>query len=223
MKQAKASGHQALLQGKTDEELLAYLSGPGIERHLTESAFGEFYNRHARYLYFICKRDYQATLGEEGVQDLVQETFIRVYEKAGTFKSDGLTDKEKLTLRTHGWLRRIAANLFLSKRRAQTGVPETLLGPDMLAGLAETLPNDEQDSTESPKITMMKEALSTLSEREREIMQTIYQWYEPGKKLPSHIVDELTERYKTTPENIRKIRSRARQKIEAYLKDNSDR
>lgn len=222
MKQTQELGQKALLQSKTDEELLAYLDSSGIERGLIDFAFGEFYSRHARYLHFICKRDYQTTLGEEGVRDLVQETFIRVYEKASTFKTDGITDKDKLTLRTRGWLRRIAANLFLSKRRDQTSVPEILPGSDLLESVVESHPNDEEVPQESPEMALIKEALLTLSEREREIMQTAYQWYEPGKKLPSHIIDELTERYKTTPENIRKIRSRARQKIEAYLKENRD-
>lgn len=222
MKQMQELGQKALLQGKTDEELLACLDGSGSNRGLTDLAFAEFYNRHARYLHFICKRDYLATLGEEGVSDLVQETFIRVFEKASTFKTDGITDKDKLALRTRGWLRRIAANLLFSKRRDQTSVAEILPGTDLLESVVEN-PSDEEDAPqESPEMTRIKAALLTLSEREREIMQTAYQWYEPGKKLPSHIIDELTERYKTTPENIRKIRSRARQKIEAYLKENRD-
>ncbi len=202
-------------RAKTDKELLEITAARDVR---AEKAFAEFYQRHIRYMYFICKRDYANTLGEDGAEDLVQDTFVRAYEKAHTFSDDGITEPDKLALRTHGWLRRIAANLFQDMLRRETSVPTQPLAPEHEEQLADTpSADDEQEPPESAQMKLIKEALSKLSEREQDIVRTVYQWYEKDKKLPSHVIDDLTEKHKTTPENIRKILSRARKKIEEFI------
>ncbi len=202
-------------RAKTDKELLEITAARDVR---AEKAFAEFYQRHSRYMYFVCKRDYANTLGEDGAEDLVQDTFVRAYEKAHTFSDDGITELDKLTLRTHGWLRRIAANLFQDMLRREVSVPTEPLAPEHEENIVDAQQDDgEQEPEDSAQMKLIKQALAQLSEREQDIMRTVYQWYEKDKKLPSHVIDDLTEKHKTTPENIRKILSRARKKIEEFI------
>ncbi len=202
-------------RAKTDKELLEITAARDVR---AEKAFAEFYQRHSRYMYFVCKRDYANTLGEDGAEDLVQDTFVRAYEKAHTFSDDGITEPDKLTLRTHGWLRRIAANLFQDMLRREVSVPTEPLAPEHEENIVDAQQDDgEQEPEDSAQMKLIKQALAQLSEREQDIMRTVYQWYEKDKKLPSHVIDDLTEKHKTTPENIRKILSRARKKIEEFI------
>ncbi|ACF14576.1 RNA polymerase, sigma-24 subunit, ECF subfamily [Chloroherpeton thalassium ATCC 35110] len=203
------------LQAKSDAELLK-LAANRSNQELSNQAFEVFYHRYVKYLYYACKLDYGKALGNDGVEDLVQDTFVKAFEKAATYRADNSLAQENARLRTQGWLRKIAANLFFSSFRTAQSVSTTLIHEEKWQTLTEI--TDDSEKADSPKMQLMKEALNTLSPKEQEIMRTIYQWYEPHTKLPSHIVEELTKQYNTTPENIRKIRSRARQKIEAYLK-----
>jgi len=203
------------LQTKSDAELLA-LAANESDQALGDKAFEAFYHRHVKYLYYACKTDYGKTLRDDGVEDLVQDTFVKAFEKADSYHPGGIVSQEAMQRRTQAWLRKIAANLFFNSFRTKKSVNTMLLHDDKWHAISAI--DKESEAEDSPKMRLMKEALRTLSQKEQEIMRTIYQWYEPHCKLPSHIIQELTEQYRTTPENIRKIRSRARKKIEAYLK-----
>ena len=55
-------------------------------------AWGLFYLRHHEFLMSICIYDYGYLLGEEEVQDLVNEAFMKAFRHAGTFKSAELRE-----------------------------------------------------------------------------------------------------------------------------------
>jgi len=202
------------LDQKTDGELLMLVA----QRHdSSEMAFRTFYKRHVGYLLYICNRKYGDILTDTGVEDLVQETFTRVYEKAHTFCADKALNHDDSLKRTHGWLQRIAANLFHDYRRRNTNVPtEPLMDTHVI--LTES---NSQNSEDSEKMKLIKDALNRLTEREQDILRTAYQWREPNRHLPSHVIEELTQRYNTTPENIRKILSRTIKKVKDFIEENS--
>ncbi len=203
------------LSKKMDGELLMLVA----QRHSGwENAFRVFYERHCGYLFYICNRKYCHELGADAVEDLVQKTFIRAFEKAHTFRADDTLSPDDSLKRTRGWLQRIAANLLRDSYRHNTSIPTEPLTDAHISMLAE---NHPQDSEDSEKMKLIKDALNTLTEREQDIMRTVYQWYEPGKNLPAHVIEELTQRYNTTPENIRQILSRARKKVREFIKRNS--
>src|SRR5882762_7691323 len=115
-KMSLAEGSQPKAFGTdTDEDLLAYMAMQGEDRPGAEEAFTEFYRRHKRYLSYIC-RAYQGTLREDGVSSLVQDTFLRVYQKAHKYKPNPSSCDDS-SRRVKAWMGRIARNIFLSQLR----------------------------------------------------------------------------------------------------------
>src|SRR5688572_17372916 len=97
----------------SDEDLLFFMALKDEDPRGAENAWAEFYSRHVDYLYATCLYAYARSLGEGGVADLVHNTFIRVYEKAGTFQPSGhmgSTDRERAYVRA--WFGKIAENLL---------------------------------------------------------------------------------------------------------------
>ena len=71
-------------------------------------AFGELVRRTQTAVFNVC---YRLTGERREAEDMAQETFIRAYERLGTF------DLERPFL---PWVRRVAANLCLNHLSAQT-------------------------------------------------------------------------------------------------------
>ncbi len=63
----------------------------------------------------------------------------------------------------------------------------------------------------------MKGALDSLGDRDREILSTLYLYFEEGKKTPSSVLDTICEIHGTTKDNIRQIKKRSEEKIVAYF------
>ena len=74
---------------------------------------------------------------------------------------------------------------------------------------------------ETPQKKILNDALSLLSERDREILLTCFLYQEENKHLPDEVLSELSNRYSTTPANIRQIKKRALDKIKAHIIQNS--
>jgi DNA-directed RNA polymerase sigma subunit (sigma70/sigma32) len=81
-------------------------------------------------------------------------------------------------------------------------------------------PEAAPPSSRSPKLRLMREALDTLNERERDVLRVAALYFRPGEehqRLPNDVSAELARRWETTNENIRAIRSRATKKLKQYL------
>lgn len=199
------------------------MSLEGEDRASAEEAWKEFYFRHQSYLLQVCKKRFQSALGDLGVEDLVQETFVRVFKKAHTFKPLG-NGSGHARARVRAWLGRIANRLFLSSLRGQ---PKIEFADDPFESIAdEPAPMaSEPESEESEHLPLLRDALRTLTEREREVLIASYAWYEQGagcNRMPSDELSALCSRFQTTAANIRQIRSRAFGKLEQYLEDHGN-
>lgn len=209
----------------SDEDLLVYMSMQADDRSSAEDAWEEFYKRHEGYLMAVCGRSFRVTLGDLGVQDLVQDTFVRVFQKAHTYKPVGVSSEDRARANVRGWLGKIANNLFLSSLRRQ---PQVDYLDDPFATIVDKRATEEATETqagESEELSLLRKALQTLTEREREVLIASYAWYEAGtgcKKMPTEELKGLMERFQTTDVNIRQIRSRAFRKLEQYLQDQSN-
>jgi len=71
----------------------------------SESAFVELYNKYSSVLFGICLR-YSKEQTE--AEDILQESFIRIYKNIGSFKSEGSLE---------GWLKRIVVNVSINHYR----------------------------------------------------------------------------------------------------------
>src|SRR5438309_11705823 len=82
-------------------------------------AFREIYQRYCEPLFRRCCRFSKALGGDSGVQDLVQDTFVRAYERAGTHQSHAELGPAREAKKTLRWLNRIGTRLFLDLREKQ--------------------------------------------------------------------------------------------------------
>ena len=180
-------------------------------------AWGTFYKRHSKFLHGICHRAYHYTLGHEGVQDLVVETFMRVFESGcHAFKPSGVDDPLANRLRVRAWLSQIAKRLIQDILRGRRDKPEARIEQEALQNVAETA-NEGASKTTIEVCQLMEKVLS---EREQDVLRTTALWWDPGKthqKLPEEVLADLGKRWGMTAENARQVRKRAMKKLEEAL------
>jgi RNA polymerase sigma factor (sigma-70 family) len=199
----------------TDADLLERVAGRDRDARAAHEAEGELYGRHVRYLYGVLSSRQQRMLTLAGIsaEDLVQDTFRRAFERAHTFSTDGISDPEQLRRRTRAWLGRIAQNLLadtLERVREVSATP-----------YVERVSCEEVDEppASSPELRMVREALEELSDREQDVLRVTALYFRAGEhqRLPNAVSAELADRWSTTSENVRAIRSRAMKKLKELL------
>jgi RNA polymerase sigma factor (sigma-70 family) len=161
---------------------------------------------------------YRITIGDLGVEDLVQETFVRVFKKAHTYKALE-AGQEHGRARVRTWLGIVANRLFLSSLRGQPLIDFADAPYDSVEA---DPPATESVNAESEYMPVLRDGLRTLSAREREVLVASYAWYESGtgfKRMPSEELATLCARFQTTAVNVRQIRSRALEKLKKYMED----
>jgi RNA polymerase sigma factor (sigma-70 family) len=185
-----------------------------------EEAWEEFFYRHRAYVLGVCRR-FQNVVGEAGAEDLAQETLIRVYRKAHTFKPLANGNPDHARARIRAWMGQIANRLFLSALR-RTLVVDPI---DELSDVP-LLPPVQDGHAPGPLLSerrrLIAQALRTLTERERDVLLASFAWYELDggcHRMPSEELATLKERFQTTAVNIRQIRARAFDKVQRYIDD----
>lgn len=205
-----------MISQETDEDLLIYISMKKEDPVSANIAFNELYYRHAKYLYNILIKQEPSLLRSGEINDLLQDTFLRVYEKAGTFKSTGVKSHKEAEAIVRAWMGRIAINIFLErcrqKKKNKQEYPDNIEWEDI-----PSRPGSVNIKTEEKQI--IEKALYTLSERDKAIILASFQYYdfeEGDFKIPKEELNALCDRFQTTRDNIRQIRKRALQKIKEY-------
>lgn len=205
----------------TDIDLLGYMAMVEADRGGAQAAFQVFYSRHGGWLY----RTVQINLptrrllgGEDGVADVVQETFQRVFERAATFQDEGTTDPIRARRRVRAWLGTIAKNVVVDTiRRFCSPRPEDCV-PWEGSDTAELLAAPSE--CESVDEARLRAIIDELSPRDQEILWASAQHYQPGRpaqRLPSGVCQALADKWDTTPENIRQRRHRLYRQIREQL------
>ena len=198
------------LSAWTDARLVGQIAARG---HLARAEQAEFYVRHAAYLYAVLKSQCAGALArsQQEVEDLVQDTFRRACERAATFRSDGVTGSDHERQRSRAWLGRIAKRLLadaLARRLQVSDEPLELAAPCAT------------DDEPSPLLALVEQGIALLPEREQDVLRVFGLYYrigEQNQRLPNAVSAELAERWGTTPEHIRVVRSRALQKLRAHV------
>jgi len=200
----------------SDDVLLARISDKSDESSC-RAAWGTFYERHAEYLYGVCMRAYRTILGETGVEDLVAETFLKVYDKgAASYEPAEDGDADYRRQRVRAWLGTSAKNLVRDILRGRKRLPMSHLEHEEWQDVPEHDGCPQSKSAE--KVCRVMEEV--LSERERDVLRVTFHWHNPAKdhqKLPDEAVEELARLWNLKPDNIRQIRKRALQKLKAAL------
>ena len=93
-----------------DSELLSQMAEAHAAPTRAAEAWEEFYRRHYDYLMNVCKSSYSLQIGEGRVPEVVQDSFVKAFRKAGTFRSTAGQSGEESRWHVRGWLGSILQN-----------------------------------------------------------------------------------------------------------------
>lgn len=215
----EAKSRETAFETDSDADLLGYMAMSSEDPSSAKAAGGEFYKRHAGWLHTAVRRTGLSGVSggnrDEASKDLVQDTFVMAYRRAGTFVADRSAQDDPLRARAQvrAWLSSIAKNVFLSANRRNVQVDLAVVS---LTPFEENRQQSGEGSEDSAKVRAMRDALEQLDTRERDILLTTLEYERPGaenQRLPNEVMRQLAERVRTTPENIRTIRKRAKAKL----------
>jgi len=228
----------------SDAELFALMARRGDD---WQEAWAEFYRRYVSdFFRLVCRL---RGLTNAGAQELVQETMLQANRSARTFQVVEGQDGEASRRRTLAWLGRIARNLHYEKLRRQQNPPATsserevssdgssataVEEPKISRGALYRRVREAQDAVAriarssnvpvSAERQLLRDALTTLTEKELDVLLVSYEYYERGEEhphLPRAVIAELCERHQISPAYMRKIRERARKQVWQYVRENS--
>jgi len=206
------------LESETDVALLGRVADRAGSASEARAAEGVFYQRHVRFLYGVLNKRKAELLAAAGLsaEDLVQETFMRAFERAHTF-TEGPTDRgaEHARARTRAWLGSVATHLLADHMNRLREVSAT---PYLERLAVEAV--DEAPPAESASVALVSEGLDRLSERERDVLRVTALYQRVGEehgRLPNAVARDLANRWQTTNDNIRAIRVRAMRKLRDFL------
>jgi hypothetical protein len=162
------------------------------------------------------------------VKDLVHDTFIRAYERAGTYQSAEELGPVREGKRTRRWLGSIATRLFLDLREARIRDRAArsmewydLVGEQYRRGRVAAEVEAGADPESEGRRALARRALAALEERDRYIVLLSLDWYDRTRKLPfrvpSDVVDGICEKYQITIAYYRQIRYRAMKQLTLCL------
>jgi DNA-directed RNA polymerase specialized sigma24 family protein len=201
----------------TDEELLFAISFPEDDPKGARAACDAFHRRHVPYLYPVCLASYRWSLGPEGVEELVQDVFMRVFQGgSATFNMPRATEPAVQSKIVRAWLGTIAQNLYKTRCRSRAGRPKPRPLIEDVPAVVQTV--DPLPSAVTERVASIMRA--KLKPDEVEIVATAIYWYDFKKKefrLPPDELDALAARVGLTSEHLRVKRHRAMQKLERAL------
>lgn len=200
-------------------------------------AYGKIYFRYWDVMLYIAKG---VTKDEDTAQDLLSDTFNMVYNKASTFTKTKVKDPDNMRYCIQKWMTAIMQNVFydnyldeaykkpsdnensedsflIDKRSIKKHLDDEYNTFIKELDEIEDSVQFEYEGADSRNLKLVKEYISKLSDRDRDIVLTFYNYYLPGKKTPSEVLNELEKKWNTTRPNIRKILEKFRKAIKESL------
>ncbi len=222
MKTRTVTHELPVISTASNEDLLRLMARKDECLSAANQAFAEFYYRHRQYLKARLCNVARGWLDENGVSDFVQDTFLRVYEKAHTFKGKGLQDELEEQKFVRAWLNTIATNLLRDWLRTRQGLRFETFDDENVVREAEGKLWLARHARfhKSPETELIHRAFDTLSERERDVLRVYGQFASPDNQqltIPDAELEKLARNLNTSKENIRQIKKRARDKIEKFV------
>ena len=194
-------------EDRSDGALFKQIAAGGPEATKAQQML---YERHIDYLSKVLgkQRDRLLSLAGVNVEDLVQDTFQRAFDRAATFKAADV-EEEHARRRTRAWLGRIAQNLIADGFRRFREVSATPYLERV------TVPAVDESAPERPDLDRIREAMERLSDREQDILRVSALYYKASgaERLPNDVSAELCHRWGISNDNVRAIRSRAMKKL----------
>ena len=175
------------------------------DRGKAMAAFGNIYYKYNKVLWTICVK----VCGDNPVADKV---FTTTWKKIMNHPDYNYTEFG-VTFET--WMSSIAKNAWIDTLKKEVPLEDKTIDDCIEAEEGVV----EEDVVPSFEAELIERALEELTEKERDILKTYILYDTNNKKhVPDEILDELRERYQTTSVNLRKIKSRALEKVQDYVK-----
>ena len=216
--------------GESDADLLTLISWRKEGGDIARQAWGELYSRYFRSLSLICLKKYGNQLGVHGVEDLVSETFIQVFNGGADKFHTKETDPKKQRNHIGAWLGVIAHRLFLQRLRDRQRLAmfqfEDGFDPKASTPAPKELDFDFPVNEEpiSPERIEQSKRLQTvldgLKGEERIILLTRFDNYQPSggkQQFREGDLDQLVNDLGLTKDNIRQIVHRTFKKARNQL------
>ena len=196
------------LKDFTDVHLFELIACKDENLEKAQHAYEEIYSRYAKLMWNLCNSACESFAVVDlpaFIEEVFSQTMIAIYEHP-TYKPD----KGKVAT----WISKIAQNKARDLIKDWPRPCEVLDGSRSIPYLVEY--DDEEDYI-TPEQQQLNQALSHISEKERDVILTYMMYQDGNKHLPDDILNELRVRYNTTSENIRQIKKRAMSKLGAYI------
>lgn len=178
-------------------------------------AFNKLYQEFSKFLYALVKKKlYQiGTFDDQILCTTVNNTFLLIYDKPPmNFK---VKEGDLVINSFKAYLSKVAKNELLRLLKEYYDTNLVLDSNIIEPAFEETeIATELSQSLNSKNI---QDALNTLSERDREILWTLYLYQEDGKNTPSPVLDTICQKFNTTKDNIRQIKKRSEAKIIEYF------
>jgi RNA polymerase sigma factor (sigma-70 family) len=207
----------------TDFELIQRMADQRSNFAAAREAWEQFYLRHYRVLMYINMSDHGYLLGQDDINDVVQDSFLKAFNRAESFDYQESCPADVQERKCRAWLAAIAENLIRDRFRGQLEV--SLAGETEIERI-ETPKQEAADETEIPepeRLRLLKLGFAQLSEVEQTVLRatmSFWQGDQEHQRMPNAAMQELSRQIDKSPENIRKIRSRAMDKLEKYVNEN---
>jgi|ERR1700731_1208990 len=206
-----------------DFDLIRRMADQKSDLATAKEAWGHFYLRHHQILLRNCMSDLGYLLGPEGVKDVVQDTFLKAFDRAESFNYREPCEAVVQERKCRGWLARIAENIARDRFRGQ---PEVRIVEDADIEQIESPRREDADETQIPeneRLKVLESGFALLSEVEQTVLRATMLWWQADQqhqRMPNAAMLQLSQQIGKSPENIRKIRSRAVDKLEKYVNEN---
>ena len=145
------------LDDVTDEQLLEYLT------RTDTAALDELYSRYGRAAFALA---YRVLNDPEGAEDAVQEAFLTVWRRAGSYRP------ERGTVRA--WLLTVVRNRAIDQIRAQASRPRGTAALEELERLAASDGDPAEAALRGADAAAIQGALAKLPEEQREAVQLAF-------------------------------------------------
>ena len=207
----------------TDFELIRRMADQGSNFAAAREAWEQFYLRHHRVLMYISMSDHGYLLGQDDINDVVHDTFLKAFNRAESFDHQESCPADVQERKCRAWLAAIAENIVRDRFRGQL---EISIVDETEIERSESPRQDATDEAEIPepeRLKLLKSGFAGLSETEQTVLRATMSWWQPDQqhqRMPNAAMQELSRQIGKSPENIRKIRSRAMDKLEKYVNEN---
>lgn len=223
-----ATSGRPALANEPDDSLLTFMALQDQDPELAQDACVDLHRRHARILAGWCMKRRFETFGEV-VEDWVNETFAKAYEKAHKFRCDPKQPAETKAKLVRGWLFRILERLFLERCRAET-LEKKLRNTEIAEAEFENLGGAVEDSAPSdsdcqPSVSTGRKALVArfvegLNNDDRKLLLLTGQYYNSQLRrveIPSEVRESIYSELGVTAVSLRVRRTRLLNRLRDFI------